>query len=709
MKLLSRKFLSLFLAVLTATALVPVTAISAFAASSGDFEYQNYSGYATVTGYNGTATDVTIPATIDGYPVNKIKDRAFWGNESIESITVSGRDLTVGNYAFGNCKKLKDVVLEDGVIKVGDSAFNGCETLESVTLASSVTEIGFFSFSGCKALQSISIPNGVTSIGNGAFSDCSSLLSLTVPSGVAKISDSLASGCTSLKNVTLPATTTAFSSSAFEGCSSLESITVPYGTKFIGSAAFKDCTSLKSITVPESVLEIEDNAFENCTSLNSIALPKDLDTIGISVFKGCTGLKELSLPDSVSELGLFAFSGCSSLESITIPESVQSVPESLCEGCSSLRSVTLKYGVLTINDNAFKNCSSLVSLSLPNSLTDIEYNVFYGCESLCTVTIPESVTWIGNSFEGCVKLVEVINHSSLNIEAGTSYNGKIALNAISVKTDEASSITEKDGFIFFTDGDSRYLMGYNGTDTELALPKDLDSKPYDIYKYAFKNNGKIESVTLSNNTVSVGDGAFENCTSLVKAAIPSSVTAIGSGAFNGCTKVTVYCAPNSFAEKYAKENNIPFTAFCTHNWVCTEKTELTCLTDGHAKYVCSLCDDSYTEDTKAPGHDFDVTFTVDVTPTDSTDGSRSRHCTRCDAVTGTKKMVAYSKSPKGDIDGDGRVAASDLLALKKVLIGVSTDENWLYLGNALLSGGSVPTNKDLLLLKKALLGIEVLG
>lgn len=55
------------------------------------------------------------------------------------------------------------------------------------------------------------------------------------------------------------------------------------------------------------------------------------------------------------------------------------------------------------------------------------------------------------------------------------------------------------------------------------------------------------------------------------------------------------------------------------------------------------------------------------------------------------------------------MAASDLLPLKKVLTGVSTDENWLYLSNALLSGSLVPTSKDLLLLKKVLLGIEVLG
>lgn len=72
-------------------------------------------------------------------------------------------------------------------------------------------------------------------------------------------------------------------------------------------------------------------------------------------------------------------------------------------------------------------------------------------------------------------------------------------------------------------------------------------------------------------------------------------------------------------------------------------------------------------------------------------------------------MIAYSRSPKGDIDGDGRIAASDLLTLKKILSGVSTAENWLYLNNALLSGRPVLSNADLLKLKKVLLGIEDLG
>jgi hypothetical protein len=42
--------------------------------------------------------------------------------------------------------------------------------------------------------------------------------------------------------------------------------------------------------------------------------------------------------------------------------------------------------------------------------------------------------------------------------------------------------------------------------------------------------------------------------------IPSSVTAIGAEAFLGCFNVTIHAPVGSYAEQYAKENNIPFVA-----------------------------------------------------------------------------------------------------------------------------------------------------
>lgn len=40
--------------------------------------------------------------------------------------------------------------------------------------------------------------------------------------------------------------------------------------------------------------------------------------------------------------------------------------------------------------------------------------------------------------------------------------------------------------------------------------------------------------------------------------IPDSVTSIGEGAFSACKELTIHAPAGSYAEQYAKENNIPF-------------------------------------------------------------------------------------------------------------------------------------------------------
>jgi hypothetical protein len=42
--------------------------------------------------------------------------------------------------------------------------------------------------------------------------------------------------------------------------------------------------------------------------------------------------------------------------------------------------------------------------------------------------------------------------------------------------------------------------------------------------------------------------------------IPGSVTYIGALAFNECPNLTIHAPAGSYAETYAKENNIPFVA-----------------------------------------------------------------------------------------------------------------------------------------------------
>ena len=76
----------------------------------------------------------------------------------------------------------------------------------------------------------------------------------------------------------------------------------------------------------------------------------------------------------------------------------------------------------------------------------------------------------------------------------------------------------------------------------------------------FNNCSSLENVTIPSGVVSIGEGAFRNCTSLIKIRIPESVQSIGKNAFEGSPKVVILGVPDSEAERYAKENGIPFMA-----------------------------------------------------------------------------------------------------------------------------------------------------
>ena len=65
----------------------------------------------------------------------------------------------------------------------------------------------------------------------------------------------------------------------------------------------------------------------------------------------------------------------------------------------------------------------------------------------------------------------------------------------------------------------------------------------------------------------------------------------------------------------------------------------TCLEGGRRERSCTVCGKKETEEIPAPGHRFSAEFTVDVSPTCSREGVKSRHCSRCDAVADRQAVV----------------------------------------------------------------------
>jgi hypothetical protein len=198
-----------------------------------------------ITYYKGAATEVKIPASIQGFPVRVIGEGAF-----------SGTTIT-------------SVVIPEGVTYV--DGFSDCKQLAQVTLPSTLSYIGAEAFKGT-ALKAVVIPRGVTGIGGGAFEGCTSLASVTIPNSVTEIGYGAFSGCTSLASVTIQNGVRSIGGEAFSGCTSLASVTIQNGVKEIGHGAFSGCTSLASVTIPDSVTAISGGAFEGCTSLTTVTI-----------------------------------------------------------------------------------------------------------------------------------------------------------------------------------------------------------------------------------------------------------------------------------------------------------------------------------------------------------------------------------------------------------------------------------------------------
>ncbi len=70
----------------------------------------------------------------------------------------------------------------------------------------------------------------------------------------------------------------------------------------------------------------------------------------------------------------------------------------------------------------------------------------------------------------------------------------------------------------------------------------------------------LTSVMIPEDVTSIGDSAFAWCCGVTSITIPESVTSIGKDAFYACSALTIHAPSGSYAEQYAKENNIPFVA-----------------------------------------------------------------------------------------------------------------------------------------------------
>ncbi len=133
-----------------------------------------------------------------------IANDAFWGCDSLTSVTIPDSVISIGSGAFSNTGYYNNPSnWENGVLYVDNCLIDAKEDEipENYTINNGTRVIADEAFGWCDSLTSVIIPNSVTHIGDDAFFDCYDLISVTIPDSVTSIGDEAFSYCYSLTDI----------------------------------------------------------------------------------------------------------------------------------------------------------------------------------------------------------------------------------------------------------------------------------------------------------------------------------------------------------------------------------------------------------------------------------------------------------------------------------------------------------------------------
>ncbi|MBQ7775729.1 MAG: leucine-rich repeat domain-containing protein [Lachnospiraceae bacterium] len=346
--------------ILTVAVLFVLTPNTTAGAATSDFQIEG----TTLVSYTGTATTVSVPATVE-----KIGRSAFEDNNKIEKITIPDSVTEIEEYAFWGCDNLEKVVLGKGLYEVADFTFTACPNLKEVYIPDNIRRIGIMTFADCVSLQEISIPVSVTDIHETAFDGVTDL-DIQAELYSYPYRYALARG-EQLANA--PFSPLATEAPVVEATPEPVPVWTPAPTPTKTPVAGVIMGST-SIVGNKAVVLMDNTTMEASNGADidvSIYQEKELEEVQILdwTYYGDKSLRKMELAEGTTEIGAFGFAR-----------------------------------------------SSLKSISLPQGLTKIEYAAFYHCDALDEIIIPNTVTrieakaftftpWLESFFDGSTELV----------------------------------------------------------------------------------------------------------------------------------------------------------------------------------------------------------------------------------------------------------------------------------------------------------------
>lgn len=314
---MKKRLISLLVAACMIFALLPVSAITAFAEESvltgycgADNSCESQTYYCS-TQYNGAAQTFT----------GTYYSNAIWtltpNGAGTYKLTISGTgqmgdfgtSWSFGkpwNYALADKEstavtesrnKITEIEIAAGITAIGAHAFEGYEKISKIELPDSVTELGEYAFNHCSGVTSVRLSNNLTEIKATALSDLGTT-SITLPDSLLYIRGkafSLSNGSGLKGDLTIPDNVQSIGEDAFVNNHGLTgNLTIGKSVKEIGRGAFSSCNFTGKLSVPGSVTKIGEKAFMS-NKFTSIQIANGVTSIGEYAFSGCTSVHSIDL------------------------------------------------------------------------------------------------------------------------------------------------------------------------------------------------------------------------------------------------------------------------------------------------------------------------------------------------------------------------------------------------------------------------------
>lgn len=617
----AKKFLACLMAVLLLLTSLSLCLVSA--ETEGDFEYAiwtsydedfNESDYVEITKYNGNAKELTIPAEIEGLPVECISYGAFM-----------------------NCTTLTSVTVPDSVTRVDDWAFYGCENLSTVNLPDTLTSVGG------EILNETAYSNNEANWENGLLYSGKYLLdadyelegAVEVKEGTELIAG-LTFCYTGITSVKLPESLRVIDDMAFSDCMALTSVTLPKNLEEMGNFAFGYCESLTEITIPASVKTLGSNAFASCPALKSVVLSEGIEVIPSGFASYCTSLKSITLPSTVKEIGYFAFEK-SGIEKMNISANVEDIASEAFSQCENLTEITVD----SANENYFSVDGILYKKSA-SGYTD-KLHTYPAGKAGDTYTLPEDIEYIDSyAFAGTVNLKKVVLHA--NTPDGRYFHAQ-SIEYVDVN-DANEYIYDVDGVVFKKADNTLFYYPAGRQNESYTTPAGTAI----LNTYAFYYNENLTELTISEGAETMKYSAICMCENLKTVNLPSTLTSFDADAIDDCYSLTAINFAGTMEEWNALEAEISSES--------DEGLYVYC-TDGKIEVV-------------APDEDYEDP-TEDTEPTAPTEPESSAPA-ESTATNPTESAPADTEYELGDANMDKKLNIRDATLIQKHLAKIVTLE-----------------------------------